>query len=185
MGEAKSDNVVEHRNDWLSKLEFNVHTAFENRAVVKFTKDKKSVVEDLEIHRKQGRKVSKLHGNRIVNLPDGEDGVNEVSVTNPHDFKILIEMSLEELARWYGNSNEWVKRTTEETLEHEFEHHVPALGQNGLRVRYSVGFFEDSETGGIGIGPKVVFNGKTTAGILRRIFGNVKSKSQTDSAFLQ
>ncbi len=126
-----------------------------------------------------------VHGNAGVTITPREEEPNEVSVNNSHDYKDLVQLAAEKLAEHYGYSQVWVSRTVEETLKHEFEHHVPALGQIGLNVKYDINFLQDQNTGIIGFYASVAMTGKTRVGVLRKVFGAVSNKSRSDDVFLR
>lgn len=99
---------------------------------------------------------------------------------NPHDYKDLLEIA-------YGRivPPEKARELATEDLEHEFQHHVPALGQPGHEMRYGVEFVQDIRTGKIGATPSISHLGTTRVGVIRKVFEGPSEKSQTDEIFLR
>lgn len=81
-------------------------------------------------------------------------------------------------------SRQWVENQVNETLEHEYQHHTPALDQKGLNVGYGIQFIEDIDTGKPGFIPFISLSGSASVGTIRRVFDAVTEKSTTDQMYL-
>lgn len=184
MSDFSEKDIFQERQVFLADLRKKVDEAFSNRRVEAFTPDGRSDVTTFRRNKDLGKKMKPIHGNTGVTITPSEEEPNEVSVSNPHDYKYLVQLAAEKLAGHYGYSQEWVRRTVDKTLEHEFEHHVPALGQKALNIKYDVKFLQDEKTGNIGFGASVSMSGNTRVGVLRRVFGAVRNKSKSDNSFL-
>lgn len=181
MPEIESFNIETHRLDFLEQLRERVDSAFSNRKKVKFISAGRTNIGSASRSGRQGSMLAEVHGNRKVNLGTmGEDEPHEVRIDNPHDYKELVEYSLGKIL-----PPDEAKKEAEAILEHEFAHHVPGLGEQGLQIKYGVDFTEDIATGKVGITPSVNLSGSTRVGVVRKIFEGPAEKSPIDKIFLR
>ncbi|GEM_PF-4994078 len=181
MSEAENFNVEADRLNFLKELRERVDDAIANRKRIRVISSGRTDIGSASKSGRQGSILAKLHGNRKVNLNTaGEDEPYEVRVDNPHDYKELLEYSLGKIL-----TLDKAKRETEETLRHEFEHHVPGLGEHGLQMKYCVSFLEDTETGEVFVAPYINLSGSTRTGVVRKILDAPNEKSRTDEIFLR
>lgn len=144
------------------------------------TKDEKSDIGSTKKSGKQGSQVRALHGNRKVIFIETPDP-SEVLINSSHLYPDLLKYSFEKVGVDPSKINDLVS----ETLEHEYGHHVPGLGEDKLIIRYGVSFLENKETGYTGCTPFIRLAGETRARTMRAVFNGPKEKSRTDSIFLK
>ncbi len=188
MSETQQDfNVIAGRQEFLKTLKQQIDFAFENRTIETYIPEEKNTAEgiarSLEDRKKiEGNIVSRRDIKASLNAGEPDFPKNIVAVSNSHDYQDLVRMSLEKLADegWYFRSE--IPKTTQKILDHEYEHHVPALGQEGLKVLYLVEFIQAKQSGNIGIRPAIRLEGHLSADLYQDIISASKSPSAGDKA---
>jgi hypothetical protein len=158
MSEA-SFNIVEDRENFLQELRRKVESAYSNRVV----ETPEMVAQDLERRRRLAEKMMQL---QEYETEDGEfePTPNQVWVDNPHDYHDLFRMGLDILVKnggLPGISEERLTKLVEDNVRHEFQHHVPVIGQPDLKVHYLLTFYQ-TDNGSGDFAPSIQPEGKLT-----------------------
>lgn len=192
-------DIVEQRGRLLIELKKQIDIAYKQRNVETYIPEEKNTAEAIAKARekrtnlegtspKKRAGTKNIEGNFVTSSTQDEEVFidtgefvplpNAVYVTNSHDYPELVRMSLEKLAdeRYYDRKD--IGKTTRDILEHEYEHHVPALGQDGLTVRYLIEFLEDKNRGIVGIRPAINLSGRFTV----KLYQEIVNAAQTPSA---
>lgn len=182
---AKPINVHELHEDFKWMLEQRVAWAFNHRRKVNLTADGLSVGADLEKGAAFGKQVISLPDNASINFGNQHNTSLEfhmVSVSNAHDYRLLIEATVRLLINEGVLDKDGFDNIVEANLRHEFAHHVPALGK--LNVEYCVEFVEDEDRRIIGFIPAIRLVGRTTLAVFKDIASAPDSMSDGDKAVL-
>lgn len=169
----------EQRRDFLEQLRHQVDSAYEHRAILTWDQD---LITTKESRERQGKLAEAMRG-----LPDEhtaevsfEDKPSIAFVENPDDYRDLLQLAFDKLVSEGKYDEEWVEDDINEALEHELEHHIPALGVEGIKLRYGIEFFEDPSIQDIAVMPFVSVGGMVPLGIIRAMAHAPKQKSETD-----
>lgn len=158
------ENVVTERDLFLEDLRTRVKDAFKNRAQEQLL-ETGATQERLE---KTEAVIATFEesGEEILEIGFAVDEPGQVTVANSHDYPDLLYTAFNELVRAGAFSIWLVDAEVERILEHEYAHHVPALGEEGLSVRYGIRFIEDKSKSYIGFEPAIVFEGRARKEVL-------------------
>jgi hypothetical protein len=172
------------REQTLEKIRDDVKKAYDNRVAENLIPEIKNTHEALEKAKKSKSWFVGLSDDGFVDLGAYVEHPNRATVSNPHDYKALLTQALIQLSKdgYYRKSD--ITQTVEDILEHEFEHHVPALGNDGLEIRYCIEFLEDTKKRYRGFRPIINFSGNMQVGVYKDVVGAVKEKSATDKILL-
>ena len=174
-------NVFEQRERFVQELKHKVDGAFNNRLVTKFTTNAKTSDEEIAEARQANDFWSGRDDESYVEAAPLPNWPWAVGVKNSHDYKLLLEMALQKLVEIGTQTEDGIPSAVSSILDHEFAHHVPALGHEGLETTYLVTFFENEETHEIGFQPSVFLTGKLQVGVYRDVLTAPKKLSDTDS----
>jgi hypothetical protein len=173
-------DVNQLRETQLIKINTDIDRAFKNRRQEKYQPKIKNTSEALAEAKQQRSTLEGLTDEAVVDAGDYIEMPYQASVENSHDYKDLITAALKKLASEGYYNEQDVQKGVEDTLEHEYEHHVPALGNEGLKVRYCVEFIEYKGRNSIGVRPFINLNGTMQIGVCKEVFGASKKPSATD-----
>ncbi len=162
-----------------------VKKAYENRKIVTIAPGAVNSDENLKEAKATHSWLSNKKDTEIITVETLEDEAHVVSVTNPHDYPVLITLALETLAEDGYFDSEQMHDTVQRTLKHEFEHHVPGLGHDGLIIKYCIAFSEDPSRDVRGVQPFINLSGTFDVGLYRQILGAPERKSETDKIQLK
>lgn len=160
MGETNLD-VTTIRESFLQELKERVDSAYNNRKPF----SEIAINHDIERRKSLGKKMQQMQEDDVE---DGEfePTPNQVWVDNPHDYPALFAMGLNKIFK--GNNKQDLTRyevkfraILEDNLRHEYQHHVPAIGQENLKIHYML-TFDETENGGVGLTPSIQIEGKMT-----------------------
>jgi len=173
-------DVKQLREARLKKMEADVNRAFDNRKQENYQPETKSTLENIEEAKQQKGWFEGLTDDAVVEVGEYRERANRASVENPHEYKDLLTFALKKLAQEDHLDHKDIQKGVEDILEHEFEHHTPALDHEGLKVRYCVEFSEDKGKEWMGIRPSIVLSGTMQIGVYKDVIGGAKQQSATD-----
>lgn len=179
-------DVQAERKSLLLELQRKVDYAFEKRIKVKFIPETQSIQTDTERAEGEYLAIKKLLEMGVspedieVSLGGEPIPSNQVIVNNPHDYKDLMMMAINKVWKPGRLTQNQKNEIVAKNLEHEFGHHVPALGLDGVSVKYAVSFFEDKDTGLLLFGPSTVIEGKMNLTVYQKIVSGSTEQSDTD-----
>ncbi len=114
------------------------------------------------------------------NLP--ADARNGVWVENPHFYPILLELAFKK----YHLSNKELRKTINDTVEHELQHLVPVIGKPDLYPRLGIRFYKVKGLPFLRtFQPEIYFLGEITQSEDIDITTNVRQLSDSDEADLK
>jgi len=173
------DSVVEMRGNFLAELATKVESAYNSRIV----ETPKMEAADLERRRRLVQKMMQLQEHETEE-GEFEPTANQVWVDNPHDYPALFRMGLDILVRngdLTGISEERLNILLADNIKHEFQHHVPVIGQADLKIHYLL-TFTTTDGGGGTFAPSIQPEGKMTKRIYFDMAHGPDDPSQQDMA---
>ncbi|MEK7111304.1 MAG: hypothetical protein AAB856_01790 [Patescibacteria group bacterium] len=179
-------NVNLERERELEELKNRIDSAFQNRKleeditypdeaqekVIKRSYKKSDV--DLAKHVRERVDLSSMgrkEEDPVIDLPYIPQK-NEALVDHAHDYPALLRAANEKIFN-YANAQEnedGKQEAVAKMLKHEYEHHVPGLGEEGLKIKYGVKFNEDKKAGTVSWQPFITLVGQAKKSVLERIF---------------
>lgn len=169
------------RESFLRELTVKVDSAYNNRKPF----SEVELNQDLERRKNLGSKMQQMQEDDVE---DGEFAPtpNQVWVDNPHDYPALFSMGLNKIFK--GNNEvdqthneEQLKVLLEDNLRHEYQHHVPAIGQDNLKIHYML-TFDETQNGSVGLTPSIQIEGKMTRKLYLDIIHGPHDPSDGDIA---
>jgi hypothetical protein len=140
--------------------------------------------EDTDKRKESASDLKHLSDEDIINFGDRYSyQPHLVCVRNSHDYAVLIKITMEVLKGKGVVDSEQLRDSMEYNLEHEFEHHVRALGK--VNLEYCLEFFEDIETRQFTIRPSVRLLGKATFGTYKDIVTGPSKLSHGDEEIVE
>ena len=152
-------DIGEMRESFIQGLQAKVESAYSKR----ITETPEMIAADIERRRQLAKKMMQLQEYET------EDGIfeptdNQVWVDNPHDYPALFRMGLDILVKNGALpkiSEERLQSLLEDNMRHEFQHHVPVIGQPDLKTHYLLTFYETDDGTGT-FAPSIEPEGKMT-----------------------
>jgi hypothetical protein len=175
----KTPDVKHERDLFLKDLKLKVDAAFSSRMKQTWNQDMTATDESIEKQRNLRQGIEGLSESEVLKI-DFSPNPATVSVDNSHDYPDLLKLAFEKLVSEGLYSPDTVKEDIEAILKHEQEHSIPALGQEGVRVRFNVTFFEDESFNDIGIIPSISLAGNIPLGLIKRIAHAVEDPGEGD-----
>jgi actin-related protein len=184
---TEKNNLDYEREITLEKIKNDVKKAYDCRRFVSINQEAKADEETIREKRQKKQSLRELSDNAVV-YADGTLEPWQAEVTNSHDFGILIASALHILIENEVFSKEEyppekIQLVVEAYLKHEYEHHVPGLGYDGLSVTYCVEFLEDLDKGLIGFRPLIKLQGELTLGLYKDIVTAPEHLSGLDKVY--
>jgi hypothetical protein len=182
-------DVIEIREKKLAQMRVDIDKAFENRRLTTFVLGGEANEETMA-EAEQTAKDYDLEEEEY-NLVSDTLAPSQAVVDHPHDYKDLLMLAYQKIftADGYDCSDpelsEYLKFRVEHDLAHEFQHHVPGLGEEGVRIRYGVDFAEDAITHAYGMTPFLALSGKINRKVFSSIIRGADDLSHTDSVLVR
>jgi len=182
MLDSKAEQDVRlQREHFLNELQRQIDNAILHRGIVTFKptgEGRYTAEEELAESNRWATKIrSGIRDQKEIVLR-GTKKENEVRISNSHDFKDLLILSYRKM----GFSEEVIPSLVKDDLRHEYAHHVPVLGQPGIKIEYGVSFLYDPKMNARGIHPFVSITGKNVPlDIIRQYFKGPSDPSSVDS----
>lgn len=173
-------DVIKEREDFLKELQLRVDKAFKNRKNETYEPQTENTPEEIEQQKEIRNMFEGLSDDEYVFLGVNLDKPHQVSVSNPHDYKDLLKMSINKLVEAGVIDSNEVDSIIQHTLEHEFKHSIPTIGQDFVRTQYGVSFVENAKKDLIGITPYVGLSGMMRVSVYKDSIGNVRNPSAAD-----
>lgn len=151
-------NIFKVREQELSRLKAKVNSAFEHRLIIE---NKKEV--EISYIRK--------HDDDWINIKKSDFCSSEVYVENSHLYPYLLKFAYNTMASKLKLPIDEKKYEIDccihKDLKHEYEHSVPLLGLDSIKLMYGVQFVEHKRTKTIGLIPMIEFSGLCQIKILK------------------
>jgi hypothetical protein len=188
-------NEIVQRPD-LKKL---VEQAFENRREDVFSEYENEpnnwndpivkqgyVNESIENGKRLGEIISPGNEDEIVKFPPFTPKPNLVTVDDLKDYHWLLRYAAEVVFNYTNNQliPETRRKLLKKDLSHEFQHALAGKGEEGLKIKYGVGFFESPDKKSVSWKPTLVLTGKARRGTIRKIVEGASWLSKTDQVAL-
>lgn len=151
------------REQKLAQIQEDIDKAFVNRILTTYDPESRSDIEVVKAARGVGKKFDQL---------DEDDSLEcidivfpwQAAVNNPHDYRDLLLAAYRKLFKEarIEQDSERINKLVAGNLEHEFQHHIPALGEKDVKVKYGVFFTQDKVDNRLGLTPFVSLSGKVT-----------------------
>ena len=176
---AKPGDVTLVREQFYKELQQKVVQAFVTRPVQHSNPLFGQTDEQMRQSQKIADEYIGLPDNAVIHI-SGTTGPGEVFIDDSHDYPTLLRMAL--LVVEYPER--FIEDVIQKTLEHEFYHAVPGLGQEGVKIRYGIEFSKDPDTGATLITPMVKPVGDISVGLYKDMISAPKVLSFSDRAGL-
>ncbi|KKU88486.1 MAG: hypothetical protein UY16_C0006G0001, partial [Candidatus Gottesmanbacteria bacterium GW2011_GWA2_47_9] len=176
---AKPGDVTLVREQFYKELQQKVVQAFVTRPVQHSNPLFGQTDEQMRQSQKIADEYIGLPDNAVIHI-SGTTGPGEVFIDDSHDYPTLLRMAL--LVVEYPER--FIEDVIQKTLEHEFDHAVPGLGQEGVKIRYGIEFSKDPDTGATLITPMVKPVGDISVGLYKDMISAPKVLSFSDRAGL-
>ncbi len=188
-------NIAKDRKQFLINLQKSVDNAYINRKKEHFLLFSDQSVEDLQQADEVRKKILSADDNTIIEFKAGQSEPSFVSVSNPHDYPILLEMALKKISgytekgfdgflhRLLGTA-EYIQQKVKTSIKHEAEHFVSGIGYKGFDIKYGVDFVQDRITRIIAVTPQIRLVGKVPYGVYRQMVAGAVEPSASDQILL-
>lgn len=183
---TESGILEKFRSRFLEQLRKDIDHAWENRSLVSSI-DSRSTVEDSQYATQNAAFIQEqMHS--LQNVPPEQINVtfikapdlpSQVFVLHSHDYRDLLILAFQKIGYGIGDKD-MLMRTVNEVLHHEYQHHVPALGEEGLQIQYGVQFMEDAKTRIQAIRPMIRLRGQTNMKAYQNIHFGLSEPSLSD-----
>ena len=173
-------DVTRERQSILRQLGQQVKEAYDHRSKQTVDFSRQHTQEAIDSIKGKKKQFDLLPDNFVIDIGPFKPKPGVVTVDNSHDYPDLIRLALRKLAKeihFFGD----IEQTVAEITQHEFEHHVPGLGQERLEIRYGIEFIEDTKSNFIGYRPAIFLNGRVTLSVYKDIVSSATQPSATDS----
>ncbi len=161
-------DVRKEHEDYKKFLREVVLDAINNRKKIDMSFDEKLSEEDTNERKSKASSLKNLADEDFINFGDSYSyQPHLVCVRDSHNYAVLIKIAVDILLEKGAIDTKELRDSMEYNLEHEFEHHVQALGK--VKLEYCLEFFEDIKTRRFSIRPGVRLLGVTTLGVYKDI----------------
>lgn len=177
--ESQMESVIHQRHEVLSNLRHQVNNAFKNPRVTHL--EGGEPLEDIDLAKREALLTSGLPDDAVLHIDEFRDDPSLVFVTNPHDYRDLLIMVWKRVLLGGARPQETPEQWADKTLEHEFSHHVPGLGQEKLEIRYAVEFVRNADDpSSLAVVPSLMLKGEVLLGVYREMGKAPDKPSKTD-----
>lgn len=185
MEDTSDVNVLREQN--LIKMKAEVDKAFENRRKTFFVPGYGQSIDSIREGNATRDRFAELKDDEYVESPSRLMPWS-AGVKNSHDFRDLLIIAYQKLHQAQGLDPDnpellqKIKETADEILEHEFQHHVPALGQPEVNLLYGISFEQNTSKLGesISMSAFIQLSGKITKRLMLDVAQAPEKPSYTD-----
>lgn len=164
------------------ELDEKIEEAYLNAPAQERQEGKSNTTEILRVAAETKEKYSKYRDEDIIRLTDSsspDSGPGEVYVENPHDYVFLVDKAATYLIS-EGDQPESLRDQITGAVNHELEHAVRGIDEEGLKIYYGIVFFKNKKSGRMGIRPAIQLTGQISYGTYKKILSAPSMLSDSD-----